>query len=503
MTPPTLLLAALAVLALSTAAAAQPAPSPPPPPPTPAVVPVAVGDRLTLARAALAAGRFDDAARELGQAHAETGDPSLLFELGLAHDLAGHCELALAHYDRFLVTAAPSAEAAERTHDRIDRCHVALAGAPADPITAPADGPSLPPAITRHFAGSVQLDYMAVATRDPGRAVALDGATSEVSLKAAIDIHGRVAASVKACIACHGVEIGMAFFDLRIADELNVRVGRFSPALGEFPLRHDPANHRTSDKPLIYDMGRMLRREAWADGVLPAPWVDNGLELSGSHFFGEHLQVDYAAYAVGGPRAGADPLDFNFKLSRSGETYYVDNNSRPAVGGQLVATWLHGRTSLALGASAMRGTYDPEHRLPFALHGAHAVLRTGDVFVRAEYLQRQTTMSLGAEPAARFRYGPGSDGRFDPVFVKDGGYVELEVPVGSRLTLVAREDGLRRRGNVARDSSLRKVSAVLRHTAAIAVLLRSSLRLKLSAEYYDFSDFDSDVVIHAGIAGPF
>ena len=65
-------------------------------------------------------------------------------------------------------------------------------------------------------------------------------------------------ANVKVCVACHGLEVGMAYVDLRAADELNVRVGRFTPAFGSFPLRHDPANHRTSDKPLPYDMGRML-----------------------------------------------------------------------------------------------------------------------------------------------------------------------------------------------------------------------------------------------------
>ena len=66
----------------------------------------------------------------------------------------------------------------------------------------------------------------------------------------------------------------MAFFDLRVNDELNFRVGRFTPAFGEFPLRHDPANHRTSDKPLPYDMGRMLHLQEFNLGVLPAPWGD-------------------------------------------------------------------------------------------------------------------------------------------------------------------------------------------------------------------------------------
>jgi len=116
----------------------------------------------------------------------------------------------------------------------------------------------------------------------------------------------------------------MAFFDLRISDELSFRVGRFTPQFGAFPIRHDPANHRTSDKPLPYDMGRMLRTTDWNMGILPSPWVDNGVELSGAHFFSDAVQIDYAAYAVGGPRAANNPIDFEYKAVALGESYYLD-----------------------------------------------------------------------------------------------------------------------------------------------------------------------------------
>ena len=250
-------------------------------------------------------------------------------------------------------------------------------------------------------------------------------------------------------------------------------------------------------------MGRMLRVQEWNEGVLPAPWVDNGVELNGTHFFGKHLQTDYAIYAISGPRAGADPLDFDFKQSRSGEAYYIDNNSRPVIGGQLVASVVTDSTTWSAGASMMRGTYDPEHRLPFAIYGAHFIARIHDVFLRVELLSRRHTMSLGQNPMERFRYGPGADGKFDPLVVKDGGYAELEIPAGDRVTLIAREDGLRRRGNVSMNSPLRSESALLRHTAGLAIVLRQSLRLKLSYEYYDFSDFEDESVVHVGIAGPF
>ncbi len=365
-----------------------------------------------------------------------------------------------------------------------------LAGAPAQELQ-------------RNFAGSIQLDYLAVPTESVGRRQALDGATVELSLKLAMDFSERVSANVKVCFACHGFEVGMAFFDTRVADELNFRIGRFTPSFGEFPLRHDPANHRTSDKPLPYDMGRMLRLRELNMSILPAPWVDNGIEISGTHFFGGLSQIDYAVYGIMGPKGGADALDFDFIQSRTPASYYTDNNSRPAVGARLAGTIGLGTTSsLSLGTSGMGGTYDPNNELWFLILGADLVLRLDQIFFRAEVLARRTEMSLGDDPARRFRYGPGSDGTFDDFFVKDGFYTELEIPAG-RFDLVARWDGLRRRGNVAVTSALRSESILLRYTAATSYRILGSLRLKVSAEYYDFSDFDDEVALHVGVAGPF
>lgn len=62
---------------------------------------------------------------------------------------------------------------------------------------------------------------------------------------------------------------------------------------------------------------------------------------------------------------------------------------------------------------------------------------------------------------------------------------------------------MRRRGNVINTSALRSESVLVRHTAGVALGLTQSLRVKLSFERYDFSDFDDETVIHAGIAGPF
>ncbi|HTM22517.1 MAG TPA: hypothetical protein VL172_18475 [Kofleriaceae bacterium] len=366
-------------------------------------------------------------------------------------------------------------------------------------VAAPAraDGPQ------RSFAGSVQLDYLGVPTEKVARQQALDGATVELSLKLAMDFGNDTSAAVKVCVACHGLEVGMAYFDLRVADELNVRAGRFTPAFGNFPLRHDPANHRTSDKPLPYDMGRMLRIREWNMSVLPAPWVDNGVEIDGAHFFGDGSSVEYAAYAIGGPRGGSDATDLDFTQSRSPQLYYVDNNSRPSVGARLAGNLVLGETgAISCGLSAMAGHYDPQNQLSFAIAGADLVVEVRRVFLRAEYLIRRTQMSLGDDPESRFRYGPDPSGHYDDFFLKDGFYTELEVPAGA-VDLVARFDGMRRLGNVPVTSLLRAESLVVRYTLAAAFRLRQSLRLKTSAELYDFSDFGDEIAIHVGLAGPF
>lgn len=357
------------------------------------------------------------------------------------------------------------------------------------------------PSAERNFVGSVQLDYMAVPSQPIARDVALDAATVELSLKLAQDFGDHVSASVKLCVACHGMEVGMAFFDLRVADQLTFRVGRFTPQFGSFPIRHDPANHRTSDKPLPYDMGRMVRLVEWNMGVMPSPWVDNGVELSGTHFFSEGAQVDYAAYAVAGPRAAADANDFDYRQSRSGEAYYVDNNSQPSVGAHVAMSFAGASSMLTFGASAMAGSYDPDRKLKYVVGGAHVVMKLHGVFVRAEYLARRTQMALGMDPATRFKYGPRADGTFDPYFLKQGFYTELEVPAGDRLDFILRWDGLRRQGNVIATSMLRSDSAVLRYTAATSIRVHGATRLKLSGELYDFSDFSDELALHVAVAG--
>jgi hypothetical protein len=134
--------------------------------------------------------------------------------------------------------------------------------------------------------------------------------------------------------------------------------------------------------------------------------------------------------------------------------------------------------------------------------GADLVLRRDRTFVRAEYLARWTELALGDDPVSRFKYGPGADGRYDTFSLREGFYLEAEHPIG-RVELIARWDGLRRKGNVAATSALRSDSAVLRYTLGTAIRIRGGLRIKTSVEAYDFSDFDDELATHLGIVGPF
>ena len=353
-------------------------------------------------------------------------------------------------------------------------------------------------------AGSLQGSYVFVPTDPRGRDFSFDGFTTEAAFKLSADLGDNVSAQVKMCFGCHGFELGMAFVDLRADDGFNVRVGRFSPSFGDFQLRHDPANHRTIDKPLAYDMGRMLRLREWNMSVMPVPYIDHGLEISGTHWFDDNVQIDYALYAVGGFRGPADAYDIDWTESREPARYYIDNNSVPTFGARLgLALRLSDDAALTVAVSGMYGFYDPEATLSYAIAGLDAYLRLGPVTFRSEYVIRRTEMYMGDNPETRFAYAAGSNGEFDNWFLKDGWFLTTEIRVHPMVEVVARFDGMRRIGNVAATSPLRSTSLILRYTAGLNVIPDRTFRIKLFGQFYDFSDFSDAVTVQAAGAASF
>jgi len=367
-------------------------------------------------------------------------------------------------------------------------------------------------AIERTFAGSAQIDYHFVPTAREAnaRSMTFDGFTFEAATKLTVDFTERFSANVKVCYGCHGFETDMGYFDYRVADALSFRLGRFSPSFGSFNLRHDPANHRLSDKPLPYDMGRMLRLGSWNEGVLPSPFPDNGVEIGGQIAIGESTTIDYAAHAVSGFKGTQAPLDIDFTQSRAGNLYYVDNNGRPSVGGRILLTQrLSSETDMSIGGSAMHGTYDPNNSLTYTIIGADASLRIVRTNVRLEYLARRTEFDTSDPSRLRYVLTPGND-----YFVKHGAYAEIEHPLTQTVDAIIRVDGLLRTGNVpssvlgAPDGEINHQSSILRFTAGSTISLDRSLRLKASGSYWRFSDNDGQgkdaaISFHLGAVGSF
>jgi hypothetical protein len=373
-----------------------------------------------------------------------------------------------------------------------------------------------------NFAGSAQLDYHLIPTGPraegvPGPGTTFQGFTMEAGLKVAVDISEHLSANVKACYGCHGVEVDMAYFDYRAVDELNLRVGRFSPSFGAFNLRHDPANHMLSDKPLPYDMGRMLRKGDWNNGVLPSPFPTNGVEINGTHWLGTVAQFDYALYAVTGFKNDSDPSPTDLNFQESHLPYYVDNAIRPATGARLALT-VKGSSAvdMTLGASGMLGTYDPKSQLTYVIAGADFALRVQRTAFRVEYLMRRQQVDTSNPDIFKYEI-PANGGDF---FTKQGAFAELEQPLTSSLDFTGRVDGMLRRGNVSNVltgsgdtaatsvSPLQYQSYVVRETLGLAYALERNFRLKGSAEVWQFSYPDSlgqkaALGFHFGAVGSF
>ncbi|MFZ5470884.1 MAG: hypothetical protein ACOZIN_15770, partial [Myxococcota bacterium] len=344
------------------------------------------------------------------------------------------------------------------------------------------------------FAGSLQLDYKTLPARKSPQDALLNNFTAEAGFKVSATVSEHLQVSAKMCFGCHQFEAAYAQVDFNITDEANIRAGRIQVPFGDFYQRHDPANHKTSSKPIIYDMGHMVRPDAYNFGVFPIPLPDNGLEFFGTHFFGESVYTSYSLFAVNGLKGNARTGEFNWKEAR--QPQLVDTDRLPTLG----VRWSGGVSDLSstlldvtLGASAMAGTYDKTSSARYALVGGHLSMRFAHrVVLRGEYAMRMTEFSQEAlaDPLA-FQQTPVSSH-----YLKHGGYVELEVPLTGDFEAIVRGDAMWRQGVVPLSVPLGPEARVYRGTAGVLWITKRFLRWKLNYEYWWFSDFAPEHLAH-------
>ncbi len=316
--------------------------------------------------------------------------------------------------------------------------------------------------------GSASLDYRYISGDNPPTNPSLLGINAlglEVAAKAVIDIGHGVSFTVKACGGCHGLELDQAYGEAMVRDFFNVRAGRINPSFGEFNQRHDPSNYTTPSKPLPYAMGDMLfyTPKGFNLGIVPSPYVENGLEIYGTLPFGGSVQLDYALWGAKG-LAGAN--DFDFAYGRR----YLDNNRLPALGARLVlsgAEW-------AFGGSVSGGTYDDADKLTYVMGGAELYFRVGILKFRGELLARRTQLDRTA-PGYAFTL-------IDDWFLKLGWYGQIDLDVHPRFTIVLRSDGLHRFGEPIPGSDIVSTSAGMQRQT-LALLLRLSGNFAVKADY--------------------
>ncbi len=336
------------------------------------------------------------------------------------------------------------------------------------------------------LSGSAAIDYRFITGANPPQnpsLLGINGLTAEVAQKAVAEVGHGVSFSVKVCAGCHGLEVDQAAGELRFKRFFNVRAGRINVPFGEFTVRHDPTNFTTPSKPLPYAMGDMLfyGSDGYNLGIVPAPYVDNGVEAFGSFSLGTSTQLDYSVYVVKG-LVGENDLDF--ARSRA----FLDANRLPAGGARLVLTG----SDWGVGGSFSGGTADALDRRWYLMGGLDFFLRVGSVTFRAEALARRTDL----DPTAAYRFQ-----LIDPWFLKAGWYAQLDWELTPRFVAIVRSDGLHRLGMPLPESNLSPSAGVQRQTVAALVRLNDHAALKADYELWTFQGNGDERMRHVVRAG--
>lgn len=333
-----------------------------------------------------------------------------------------------------------------------------------------------------NWSGSFVLDHKVILDApEDEEPLAKLGTVAQWSLKVNVDVSERVSASGRLCVACHGLTVNHAYAEVRLAPLANVDAGRIEVPFGDFYLRQDPANDAFLSKPLPYAMGHMLRYQSdrFNLGVVPIPYVDQGVSLFGDVWIRDVWQIWYAVYGVNGFQSGT-PRDFTFK-DQLGDGGFSDNNDEPSWGARLAFA----RGPFTAGGSFLRGVYDPDGNYDYTAFGFDASVWVRGVQLRGEYVARENHV---------FLLDTGGRG----LLRKKGFYVQAESPVVRKLQLVGRVDGLLRQGApLATDND--ESSGIVRVTGGLAVLPGPDYALRLQFEHWRFTDFVDSNVLRLGV----
>ncbi|MCC6572611.1 MAG: hypothetical protein IT462_02365 [Planctomycetes bacterium] len=371
-------------------------------------------------------------------------------------------------------------------------CAPVLCAQDAAPAKPPAEKETLLQRTVFRFGGSFATSYGALIPT-PGQTQTVipeEGFVGEFSLMLKIEppVKG-LSGSFRACFSCHAFEVETATVQYRPSSEICVRAGRFNLPLGGINDRHDPGVRKTVSMPLTRTMGNMVRQREFNLGVLPAPAVDTGIDVSGSiDLFGAGFSFSYDVFCVTGLRG--EGADISFVSSRSP----LDNNGEPAAGARVGLDSAY----FSVSGSFMFGHQDEARRLSYSVASLDFQLRIGRLSVEGEVAARHTQFLNAGGHAQTWR--------------KYGYYLQADLDIWEEFYLVFAVDGLYVADVFLGPSGPVKTrapdttddrNALFRAVAGVMWSPWSSLRLKLDFEYWNFSDFNDAYVVQAGVGWAF
>jgi hypothetical protein len=337
--------------------------------------------------------------------------------------------------------------------------------------------------------GSFMLSYGGLLAEPRNQGTMQDeGFVGEFALFARVNVRDTgLSASVRTCWGCHGLALEEAAVEYRPNDWLSLKGGRLNLPVGAFNQRHDYNLRRTVSKPLTRAMGNMVRGLNFNQGVLPAPYSDNGVQAGLDINLGP-LRMLTDLFVVGGLK-GNGP-DVSLMASRE----FRDNNGEPAAGGRLALETAQG----GLGAIYNVGNYDGDRRRNYQIFGVDARVRAGPLTLEGEFLTRRTEYT-------------NAGGREDH-WLKFGWYALADWRVAEGLHVAAMADSLHVTGLPLGPAGPTLLPAlaitddnnrIVRVVAGAGFSPLAGLVARLNVEFWEFTDFDDVWVIQAGLGWVF